>query len=60
MYLLTFTIKSPKSELQKSLSLGNESNTLNTQQKPPPKEKQDGMKRKLPALCSGTNNISIS
>ena len=49
-----------RSELQKSLSLGNESNTWNTQQKPPPKEKRDGMKRKLPALCSGTHDISIS
>ena len=43
------------SEVKKSLSLGNESNTLNTKQKPPP----DGMKRKLPALYSGTNDILI-
>ena len=32
-------------ELKKSLSLGNESNTWNTQQRTPPKEKRDGMKR---------------
>ena len=49
-----------RSELQKSLSLGNESNTWYTQQRTPPKEKQDGMKRKLPALYSGTNDISTS
>ena len=34
-----------RSELKKSLSLGNESNTWNTQQRTPPKEKRDGMKR---------------
>ena len=60
MYLpLQLRVRS-RSELQKSLSLGNESNTWYTQQRTPPKEKQDGMKRKLPALYSGTNDISIS
>ena len=32
-------------EPKKSLSLGNESNIWNTQQRTPPKEKRDGMKR---------------